>query len=388
MSDESDPIAPPLESGPQGLDSNRPDPRTIEGEARELPPEPSVPQAPGTARAGVTPIWLLPTALVGGLIGYGLVQILNPPPDVASLNASALALNDRQGAEAARVDALAKRMAIIEPALAGAAKAGDVKGLAARLDAVEKSAADAVAAAKVAPPAAEPQPAVDLSPVNARLDALDSALKTISGKPDATQPLQEKLAALESSLAQIKAAAAPSRDGGALAALTEGLSLRFDSGAPFAGELETLKRLGADADSLAALAPMAASGAPTPQKIAAAFEAIAPSLAAAPAPAATPSPAPADQGLMGGIMARLSSLVKVRVKDAPAPDANGPSAAIRAALAKGDFAAATAAFAPLKDRAGAVGDAWLALIDQRGRALAAITKLRAEADDALKAAAP
>jgi len=364
MSDESDPIAPPQESGPPGLDSNRPDPLIIEGEAREAPPErpAQAPRlTPAPTRGGAPAAWLVPTAIVGGLIGYGLVQFLNPPPDVAGLAAAVQAVKDAQGA---------------------AAKASDVKALAARVDGLEKSAAAAKAAG------ASPS-APDATAVNARLDALDAGLKALSGKPDATQPLQEKLTALEASVARLKATPAPRRDGLALSALTEGLSLRFDAGAPFAGELATLKLLGADPDSLALLAPMADGGAPTPQKIAAAFEAIAPALVAAPAPAATPSPPPADQGLTGAVMARLASLVKVRVKDAPPPpDATGPSATIRAALARGDLAAAAAAFAPLRDKAGAAGDAWAGLIDQRARGLAAVAKLRAGADDALKAAAP
>jgi len=418
MSDESDPIAPPQESGPQGLEASRPDPFIIEGDVREPPPERAA-QIPLPARRGVSPIWLAPTAIVGGLIGYGLVQFLNPPPDVASLGASVQAITDAQGAAAkasdlkalsARVDGLEKSAAAAL-ALANAAKAAgalppaaDLTAVNARLDAMdgalkaldakpdatqplqEKLAAleSSLAQMKAAPALAGPS-APDLAPVNAKLDALDAALKALGAKPDATQPLQEKLAALEASLAQLKAA--PRQDGVALAALTEGLSLRFDAGAPFASELATLKRLGADAQALATLASMAESGAPTPQRIAAAFEAIAPSLA--PAPVATPSPTPADQGVTGAMMARLASLVKVRVKDAPAPpDANGPSSTIRAALAKGDLAAAAAAFAPVRDKAGAAGDAWVGLIDQRAHGLAAIAALRAGADDALKAAAP
>ena len=386
MSDESDPIAPPSESGPQGLDSSRPDPVTIEGQAQETLIEPAA--RPQPERNGVAPIWLVPTAIVGGLIGYALVEMLNPQPDLSGVTTSIQAVKDVQSAAATGADALGKRVAALDSALSDAAKAtdangADVKALAKRVDGVEKTVGDTQAGQTSVPMAS---PAPDLSLVSARLDALDASVKALEAKPESAAPLQERIAALEATVTQLKTA--PTRDGLALSALTEGLSLRFESGAPFAGELETLKRLDADGGSLAALAPMAESGAPTPQKIIAAFEALAPTLAPAPAPAPTPAPN-ADQGMMADLMAKMASLVKVRVENAPVgTDVSGPSHQIRTALAKGDFAAAAAAFAPVKDNAGAAGDAWAALIDQHMRAIAAIAKLRAQADDALKASAP
>lgn len=393
MSDESDPIAPPSESGAQGLDSSRPDPIVIKGQIADAPsPPPERASPPPARRNGLAPFWLAPTAIAGGLIGYGLVQMLNPPPDLSGVTTSIQAVKDAQSVAATGVDALGKRVAALDSALSGAAKASDangsdVKSLAKRVDGVEKTVGDALLTAQAAQtPAPMASPAPDLSLGSARLDALDASVKALEAKPDSAAPLQDRIAALEAAVTQLKTA--PSRDGLALSALIEGLSLRFESGAAFAGELETLKRLGADGGSLAALAPMAQSGAPTPQKIVAAFEALAPTLAPAPSPAPTPAPN-ADQGMMAGLIAKMSSLVKVRVKDAPVSvDPSAPSQQIRTALAKGDFAAAATAFAPLKDKAGAAGDAWLGLIDQRTRGLAAIAKLRAQADDALKAAAP
>src|SRR5579863_6144669 len=208
MSDASDPIAPPSESGPQGLDSSRPDPITIEGQVADAPPEPRKPAPP----RGLAPFWLAPTAIAGGLIGYGLVQMLNPPPDLSGVTASILAVRDTQSASATAMAALAKRVAALDSALSGAAKASDangadVKALAKRVDGVEKTVGDALLTAQAAQtPAAPASPAPDLTPLTARLDALDASLKALEAKPDSAVPLQERIAALEATVAQLKTA--------------------------------------------------------------------------------------------------------------------------------------------------------------------------------------
>ncbi len=421
MSDDSDPIAPPLESPKLDDIDPRADSGAIEGRVRDIDEgaNRAAPPAPSSAR----PLALAGAALIGGLAGGGLLWFLNPPADPSPALKRIEALEGAAAKTGASYGALEKRVAALAADVAASAKSapkpGDLQGSGERVGQIERTLGDGALTQKLeAPPAPDFSPAllaldariallerppapaadgakppdapaqapVDLGPLAGRIDALEQGVKALAAKPDALAPLAARVAALEGALAQAKsesraaAEAAPPRDGASLALMAQALGARLEAGTPFAAELDTLKRLGAPMDLLSGLAPFAASGAPTLPSLLGAFDALAPGLAAAAAPP------PASMG--ESVMATLAGLVRVKAQGIVEGDS--PAALItqiRAALAKGDLAGSLAAFGKLPEKARAAGDAWRQSVQARVGASAALAKLQAAAYSALKPAA-
>ena len=203
----------------------------------------------------------------------------------AALSAKAAAdANDGSLAEAraARADAAkALELATSAAQIANGAPAAQTGGGAELASALEGRVAKVEAGL-----AALDRPPVDLSPINQRLDKLESALAA---------PKSETRAAAE--------AAAPARDGAALAVVAQALADRLRAGAPFAGEEAALERLGADPARLAALKPFAEKGRRLRRRSPRILKRVAPTVAAA----AASKPA----GMVDRLFASMGKVVRV-----------------------------------------------------------------------------
>ena len=421
MPDESDPIAPPLEAPPLSVNDSRSDQGALDERFRAV----SAPDADSAdkakAKEGTAPqeniaprgqgliLGFIAAALAGGVLGYLLVSLFNPPVDLGKIDARLGALESAQTTASKAFDAADKHLAALDDANAGAAKAADLQKLEQRIEAIEKTlAAPAAQPAPSAPAPSEaaPPPQVDLGPIAARLGALEAKVSDLAGRPDATQPLAARLAALETKVGDLVAKPDPTQpllgriasleaalaavkadvhasaaDPAALEVMSLELAQRFESGAPFTAELDKLKQFGVAADVTGPLAPLAASGAPTVQRLAEGFDAIAPSLTAA--------AVPPDESFTDRLEREVGSLVHVRRKGVVEGDS--PEALVTqigADVAKGDLAAAMASFLKLPERARAAGESWRAEAEMRAAGAAAIEKLQAQAYAALKPSAP
>ncbi|MBP1183567.1 translation initiation factor 2 [Methylobacterium sp. PvR107] len=134
----------------------------------------------------------------------------------------------------------------------------------------------------------------------------------------------------------------------------------LESGMPYAEPLATLRKLDPATEAQAkALAPFAASGAPTAGQLADGFRPIAERIAAK--SRAQRARSAAETGdFRSKLLSMADGIVQVRKVDAPAPEASDdPEAKVQAALDRGDLPAADAAFAALpaaaQDEAGDFG---------------------------------
>ncbi len=301
----------------------------------------------------------------------------------------ALETNETGVAEAAAVEALGRRVAALEGAAGEgeAVRAALAEARAARADAA-KALALAAAAGQSAPPVQGGAPAsFDASALEVRIGKMEGELAALKSREAGLGALDDRLAKMESALVAPKSEArlaaaevAPDRDGAAEAILAISLNERLDAGAPFAGELAALARLGADGGKLAALSPFADAGAPTLAALAAAFAKVAPAVVAA----ATP---PSGGGVMDRLLDHLRKLVRVRkVGEVAGEDVEALAPRISAALARGDLSAALDAYGRLPDAARQASEDWAKAAEARRAAGAAAQGLRADAVGRLAAA--
>jgi hypothetical protein len=332
-----------------------PDPETLQGVDAE--PAPPRPEPRPERRSLAVPIGLAAVigALVGGAVAYGGARFLQPQADGAQAVAPL----------AARLDALERRLAGLDPAL---------KALDERVAAAEAAAKQAAGAPATAAP--------DLGPLQQRLDALESAVKQLpapaegSGSAaemtalaDAQRQQAGELAAMREKLVAVTAAEAHAETQAAAPAtlaVAEALGRALAAGRPYQSELAALGRLGQPADALAPLQAFAKDGAPTSATLANEFSRLADGFAAPTEPAA-------GQSLTERLLASAAHLVRIRPVGAPAgDDVAAVSARIEAALRRGDFAAipadaaklpadAARQAAPVLDKARARHEANLAL---------------------------
>jgi hypothetical protein len=146
-------------------------------------------------------------------------------------------------------------------------------------------------------------------------------------------------------------------------------------GRPFQNEWTTLSSLGAAAEPMAALQPLAAAGAPALQPLLAEFRTLRAALAI--------EPASADSPWYERMLRMTDGLVRVR--STGAVEGSSPvavTARIDQALQRGDSAAAAAAWAQLPEPARRASEAWIRQVRQRAGAEQAI---RTITDSAIKA---
>jgi hypothetical protein len=239
----------------------------------------------------------------------------------------------------ADLDKLSERLDLLEKALAaqsarasapspaGAAPSGTVPSLGAltaQIEAISRDAKEALAQAR----AAGEQAKAAGEQVKSG-EALASRLGLIETK---IAGLEKRLAAAEQSgSAQPKeSATAPS-----ILVMAHTVAADLANGTPYAGELDALSRLGADAKLVEALRPFAEKGAPSLASLSEDFQA---ELNAARAKVAAAAPT----GLWDKITGMLGGLVRVR--RVGRDDPGSPAASLEVALSRGDVTAAREAW--------------------------------------------
>lgn len=310
-------------------------------------PAPKAPLAAAVKpRRRFMPWLIVMAAAVGGALLWANLAGLIPP---------------RDGPDPAAV-ALEQRLTDLEHRLA-ALERDD--GAAAR-DALEMRIA-AIEARR--PPAAVPE-RVDLGPLEERMAALEA---TPTAPPDSgamTAALETRIAALESRPPTISGSAPPTATLLAVAQLRSALA----GSGPFDAPLAALAAVGGDdedvAAALAVLAPHAAAGIPTRERLRDRFPAVAEMIL-------RNAMAPPGDSWVEGTLARLSGLVTVRRVggDVQGDSAEAVVARAEARLETGDLAAAIGELETLDGAPAEAAEPWLALARARAdadRVLAAI----------------
>lgn len=322
---------------------------------------------------------LLPTlaaAALGSAITVAILLLVLPQQsaapedaiDVTALEARLSEIANRLSSAETLATAGADRIAALEAAKPAAVDLTPLESrladLAARLDKVEAGLAAAASAPGVDPGA--------LSALEGRLAEVAASAEALKGADGA---LAARVAAAEERLSR-----APER--GEIAALSlalTSLSGKIDSGLPFAADLDVVAAVAPDLPELADLKPVAATGVSNRDKL----------IAGLPVEAMLAHrPVTASGDWVDGLVEGAKSLVNYReTGDAAADPVSAAIEEIRAALVRGDAAAAKTAAATLPDWARAPADAWLAELDARVRADAAIKALTARIVDRLSASA-
>ena len=216
------------------------------------------------------------------------------------------------------------------------------------------------------------QPAVDLAPLNARIESVENSLSDLrklgeqaqTSSAAAIEAVQARLNALENRLIAPHPAVANSAQIVALGALRDAIV----SGAPFEKELAAVRAMFGDrAAPLAPFESSAKAGLLTVAKLSAQFSQLAPTLARDPEPA---------EGYFARLWASVTHLVEVR----PAGEVEGTSAGAIVArmeerLKRGDLAAALDEGAHLPDAAKAAAADWFAAATKRRDAEIAVKNL-------------
>ncbi len=220
------------------------------------------------------------------------------------------------------------------------------------------------------------QQAVDLGPLNERLDALDAGVKAAT---DAASKEDGRVAALEQSLSQLsgKVEAQASQPKIALAIAASALKSALDRGTPFTSELDTFAAIAPDAPQVAALRAYAEKGVPSRADIAAGMDAAANAMVAA------GQPVDENAGFVDRLLSSARSLVNVRpigaVEGTGVPET---VARMVAAVQQGDYAKALAEYDALPEAARAAGADYAAGLKARMDAEAQVDAL---VSDAMKA---
>lgn len=194
--------------------------------------------------------------------------------------------------------------------------------------------------------------------------------------------LATRLAALESAAASTRTSAADHASlGAAVRFALAALALRetVAGGAPFAGDLAAVKAAGADAKSIAALEPFAATGVPGDSALARELLTLVPSIVTS---SGVKTAAPG--GFLDKLQANAGKLVRVRpANEKSGNDAPGIVARIEQLAAKGEAAPARAELAKLPASARAPAEQWMKKFDARNSAMAVASAIATGAIRAL-----
>ena len=334
--------------------------------AAQISPAPALETSP-PPRSALGGVALgLAAALVGGAVALGGQYIvLTQFGPLHGLEGRLATLDGAAKSDAVEIEALRKRVGTLQETLGTrigkleTLSADALKDVGGRVDKLD-------AAIWPKPGSSEPPE------IRAELARLSADLTTAT---DHVGQLTSDAAASAARLNKLEAGLADASSGAAAAKVVAGFVVqkRLAEGRPYASDLATLAKLGADADALAALKPFAETGAPTRAAMAAQFAKLAPSLIAT--ERAAPGGSVAEKW-----MASLRTLVRVR----PAVEVTGdaPEALItqtQAALDRGDFAAAIVAFDKLPELSRAGAGSW-------AKQAAALARAAAGADAIVAAA--
>lgn len=290
---------------------------------------------------------ILGTAITYGLLAWGVVPQPTPQTDprIAALEKR---LADASESSQATINTLTQRFSTLQ------------NDFNARLEAAN----EAVAALKAQAPATVP----DLTDFKAQLDALNARVESLgsgageaadtalSGDVEAMRQgladlsgklgtLEDKVGTADSKIAELSAEAqkAPELPAVQLPLLLSSLESAFDSGRPFATELEGLKAIVPGAVVPTSLSERAAQGLTRPDEVTRQFEAVLPDMLAA-----TPGKPDADWTEAG--LDWLKSMLAFR----PAGEISGTTpeaiaSQLEAAVARRDYGAATALLSALPE---------------------------------------
>jgi hypothetical protein len=286
-------------------------------------------------------------------------------------------------ADPASVTALNQRLAKIESSMAKL-PASD-QGTSERLSAAD-NALKSLGIALTAINKRSDEVAANAAEARARADASEKALTELRNSvqdltknssaglsPADVDSVQKRLAILEQVVKN-----APTDRGARLALSAATLRDTVVSGAPFSGELDEVKSLGAGEKALASLAPFAATGVPQAPALAQELHQLIPAMqkaAGAQAPAGS---------FLDRLQANAGKLVRIRPLDAPAGD---DAAAVLTRLdiesTRADIPAALADLERLDSAVRAPAQAWIAKAQARQATLAAARQLAADTARAL-----
>lgn len=238
------------------------------------------------------------------------------------------------------------------------------------------TAATAIAPGSATAPAAQSAASIAaLAAVTASLSKLQGKVATLDqSMPKVDAALAAHESAIKANQAQIvKAMATP--NGAAIAVVSQSIIAALQQGRAFPTELKALQSLHVDPALLAPLAKVADKGPSSTADLARSF---APELAAI-TKGETPA-TPAPKGVMGWIGAKAATLVQVRDTRLPQGDEPGAAAArVEAALRRGDAAGALKDWNAMPESAKKLSAAWVAPLQERADAEAAVQKLNEEA---------
>ncbi|WP_149816525.1 COG4223 family protein [Salinarimonas soli] len=315
------------------------------GGPRATPADPGSSQGAG-ARGGAGFGSLLAASVLGGLIGAGLM----------------VAYDAYRGGE----EDLTPRLAQLEQRVAQRPPLEPLEQRLAQVEGAQKSAQGGIDAARALAQQAIDRPAPASTPASeANAKAIQELGTRVTGLEGGVQSANEAAKALEGRLAEgqrtlgasvqqateraTRAAQAMQR-----VAAAERVADAIRTGAPYPQALDILRRSGADAQRVDAVAPFAGSGAPTAAALAADFKPVAERVAIA---SRTP-PAARDAGGGGGndwtsgVLRLADRLVTVRPTGEAAPDeVKAALDRVEAALRGGDLRGALKAYDALPEAA-------------------------------------
>jgi hypothetical protein len=197
----------------------------------------------------------------------------------------------------------------------------------------------------------------DIDALNARIAALESAVKSLS------TDMAHRAFSADDRAVRITVAA-------------EALRATVERGAPYEAELEAVKSFNVAENELAPLARFAPDGLPSTDALARELAALMPALQR------TVTMAASNGSFLGRLEAHAQNLVRITPIDGPeAPIGNDPHsliARISGDAARGDIAAALSDIARLPEASRSVAADWVKKADARNAAVAAARKISAE----------
>jgi hypothetical protein len=247
----------------------------------------------------------------------------------------------------AEIEALSKRVEELEQIARSALRIAEQAQAQAQVQAQAR--AGGAASAPAAVPSAELRDLSDnVTGLDGRIDELGDELKAIRERLDS--PKDETRLPRETVVEEQKAPEGP--DPAAVAVIAHSLQKSLDRGKPYASEIAALSAQGVDKEALAALAPMADSGAPTAHALRAAFHPLVKTMEAS-------AEHHTEESLSDRLLHGASKLVKMRGPgEATKIEIAEVGAKIETALDRDDIGAALAAFDELPEPAKTVARDW------------------------------
>lgn len=329
---------------------------------------------------------VLPGAIAGGLVALVVAGGLS----YSGLLPSGSVAPVQEDASGAAIATLESELATLRQQVEAIGAGGDDAALAGRIEAVEQQAATFASdletlRSEVAQAGSQTGTGetVDLTPIDDRIAALENSLEEMRNGAAQQPALDEQLVALREEIVTVReatttatgrldaleqtvtelttrvdeAAETPST---AIIIAASSLKAAIDRGAPFTTELETYAALKPDASELNELRDMAASGVPTRAQIAAESDAAANAMIAA------TRPVDPDAGILDRLTASAMGLVQVRPVGMVEGDGVPEIAArIDAAIQAGDYERALNEYETLPAEAKAASESFVAKVRAR-----------------------